>query len=196
MNTGVYVSFQIRVLYIPKPKLCLCLLLHPSCLSVALDLYKVLKPGTWDSFLTPPPLPTFNQSPVPSALPPKRSMNFLHLHCYRALLSPGSLQVTFNFVPSCRNPFNTQRPEGNLKSVSQGFAGGTVVKNPPANAGDTGSSPGPGGSHMPGSSWACAPQLQSLRSRAQEPQLLSPSATTTEARVPRACALQQEKPPQ
>ena len=29
------------------------------------------------------------------------------------------------------------------------FPGGAVVKNPPANAGDTGSSPGPGGSHMP-----------------------------------------------
>ena len=30
-----------------------------------------------------------------------------------------------------------------------GFPGGAVVKNPPANAGDTGSSPGPGRSHMP-----------------------------------------------
>ena len=29
------------------------------------------------------------------------------------------------------------------------FPGGTVVKNPPANAGDTGSIPGPGRSHMP-----------------------------------------------
>ena len=29
------------------------------------------------------------------------------------------------------------------------FPGGTVVKNPPANAGDMGSSPGPGRSHMP-----------------------------------------------
>ena len=29
------------------------------------------------------------------------------------------------------------------------FPGGTVVKNLPANAGDTGSSPGPGRSHMP-----------------------------------------------
>ena len=29
------------------------------------------------------------------------------------------------------------------------FSGGTVVKNPPANVGDTGSSPGPGRSHMP-----------------------------------------------
>ena len=30
-----------------------------------------------------------------------------------------------------------------------GFPGGAVVKSPPANAGDTGSSPGPGISHMP-----------------------------------------------
>ena len=78
-----------------------------------------------------------------------------------------------------------------------GFPGGAVVKNPPANAGDTGSSPGPGGSHMPRSSWARAPQLLSLRSRAHEPQLLSLRATTTdEACPPRARAPQQEKPPQ
>ena len=31
------------------------------------------------------------------------------------------------------------------------FPGGAVVKNPPGNAGDTGSSPGPGRFHMPGS---------------------------------------------
>ena len=30
-----------------------------------------------------------------------------------------------------------------------GFPGGAVVKNPPANEGDTGLSPGPGRSHMP-----------------------------------------------
>ena len=76
------------------------------------------------------------------------------------------------------------------------FPGGTVVKNPPANAGDTGLIPGPGRSHMPQSNWARAPQLLSLRSRAHEPQLLNPRATTTEARTPRACAPQQEKPPQ
>ena len=29
------------------------------------------------------------------------------------------------------------------------FPGGAVVKNPPASAGDMGSSPGPGRSHMP-----------------------------------------------
>ena len=32
---------------------------------------------------------------------------------------------------------------------SRDFPAGTVVKNPPANAGDTGSSPGLGRSHMP-----------------------------------------------
>ena len=36
-----------------------------------------------------------------------------------------------------------------LKSVSWGFPGGAVVKSPPANAGDTGLSPGPGRSPMP-----------------------------------------------
>ena len=47
-------------------------------------------------------------------------------------------------------------------------------KNPPANTGDTGSSPGPGRSHMPRSNYARVPQLLSLRSRAHEPQLLKP----------------------
>ena len=32
--------------------------------------------------------------------------------------------------------------------ISRDVPGGAVVKNPPANAGDTGSSPGPGRSHM------------------------------------------------
>ena len=38
-----------------------------------------------------------------------------------------------------------------------------MVENLPANAGDTGSSPGLGRSHMPWSSWAREPQLLSLR---------------------------------
>ena len=38
-----------------------------------------------------------------------------------------------------------------------------MVENLPANAGDTGSSPGLGRSHMPRSNWACEPQLLSLR---------------------------------
>ena len=34
-------------------------------------------------------------------------------------------------------------------NIAKGFPGGAVVKNPPADAGDTGSSPGLGRSHMP-----------------------------------------------
>ena len=63
-----------------------------------------------------------------------------------------------------------------LKWLILGFPSGAVVKNLPAKAGDTGSSPGPGISHMPRSNWAREPQLLSLRSRAYEPQLLSPRA--------------------
>ena len=36
-----------------------------------------------------------------------------------------------------------------LKHLLQGFPGGAVVESLPANAGDTGSSPGLGRSHMP-----------------------------------------------
>ena len=45
----------------------------------------------------------------------------------------------------------------------KGFPGGAVVESLPANAGDTGSSPGLGRSHVPQSNWACEPQLLSLR---------------------------------
>ena len=38
---------------------------------------------------------------------------------------------------------------GTIKVKVQGFPGGAVVENLPANAGDTGSSPGLGRSHMP-----------------------------------------------
>ena len=43
---------------------------------------------------------------------------------------------------------STGKKKWNIKKNIQGFPGGTVVKNPPANAGDTGSSPGLGRSHM------------------------------------------------
>ena len=36
-----------------------------------------------------------------------------------------------------------------LKAAREGFPGGAVAENLPANAGDTGSSPGLGRSHMP-----------------------------------------------
>ena len=65
----------------------------------------------------------------------------------------------------------------NQSRKSWDFPGGTVVENLPAKAGDTGSSPGPGKPPH-------AAEQQSL------------CATATEACVPRARALQQEKPPQ
>ena len=52
---------------------------------------------------------------------------------------------------------------GEQEPSADNFPGGPVVKNLPANAGDTGSIPGPGRSHMP--------RGNSVR----EPQLLSPS---------------------
>ena len=45
----------------------------------------------------------------------------------------------------------------------RGFPGGAVIESLPANAGDTGSGPALGGSHMPQSGWAREPQLLSLR---------------------------------
>ena len=65
-----------------------------------------------------------------------------------------------------------------------GFPRGSVVKRPPANAGDTGLIPDLGRSHMPLSIQARAPQLPNLGSRPQEWQLLSPRAATTEGPVP------------
>ena len=46
-----------------------------------------------------------------------------------------------------------------------------MVGSPPANAGDAGSIPGPGGSHMPRSDWARGPQL--LEPARLEPMLCS-----------------------
>ena len=65
---------------------------------------------------------------------------------------------------------------------AEGFPGGAVVENLPANVGDTGSSPGLGRSHMPRSNWAHEPQLLSLR-------VWSLSSTIREAVVVRGTAI-------
>ena len=44
---------------------------------------------------------------------------------------------------------NIKKKTTQSKNGQKDFPGGAVVKNPPANAGDMGSSPGPGRSHMP-----------------------------------------------
>ena len=51
----------------------------------------------------------------------------------------------------------------NYTYTMMGFPGGPVAGNPPANAGDTGSIPGPGGFYSPLGNEACAPQLLSPR---------------------------------
>ena len=66
--------------------------------------------------------------------------------------------------------------------MRKGFPGGAVVENSPANAGDMGLSPGPGGSHMPRSNWARAPQLLSLCAATTEACVLgAPCSATREA---------------
>ena len=70
-----------------------------------------------------------------------------------------------------------------LEKCLEGFLGDSVVKNPPANAGDTGLILSLGRFHMTRNNSACVPQLLSLYSRAWELQLLSPCATTIEARA-------------
>ena len=57
-----------------------------------------------------------------------------------------TLAWKYAFIPSIQPDVRFQIYE--LKVLYRGFPGGTVVKSPPANAGDVGSSPGLGGSHM------------------------------------------------
>ena len=47
------------------------------------------------------------------------------------------------------NPLIVAHLQPHFKKHLQGFPGGAVVENLPANAGDTGSNPGLGRSHMP-----------------------------------------------
>ena len=44
--------------------------------------------------------------------------------------------------------YNGEKTVSSVSAAGMGFPGGAVVENPPANARDTGSSPGPGRSHM------------------------------------------------
>ena len=57
----------------------------------------------------------------------------------------ANLRMTYQFQPQKQNKKKTVQKKERLR----GFPGGAVVENLPANAGDTGSSPGLGRSHMP-----------------------------------------------
>ena len=75
--------------------------------------------------------------------------------------------------------------------LKRGFLGGSVIKNPPAYAGDTCSIPGPGSSHMLWSSEPLVVQLLSQCPRAQEPWVLSLLAPELVLHNKRSC---NEKP--
>ena len=71
----------------------------------------------------------------------KNCMNWLLYLPYKNLIRNNqNVFISFDQIP---------RKEDALKHFARDFPCGAVVKNPPANAGDTGSSPGPGRSHMP-----------------------------------------------
>ena len=107
------------------------------------------------TFPTPHPRQTLfiHQSPH---FPPRNS---LPNHPY--LCSRHSLHLTWGLFALLDLVQLSQFTDD--KTEAQGFPGGAVVENLPANAGDTGSSPGLGRSHMPQSNWARDPQLLSLR---------------------------------
>ena len=56
------------------------------------------------------------------------------------------VHVEHSSTPLCAKHLYSQ---ANQDGSSQGFPGDSVVKNPPANAGDTGLVPDPGSSYMP-----------------------------------------------
>ena len=68
------------------------------------------------------------------------------------LFSSSFYEARLNFVRQahCKKKYKQDIFScSSVKKQLEGFPGGTVVKNPPANVGDTGLSPGPGRSHMP-----------------------------------------------
>ena len=86
---------------------------------------------------------------LPPSLPPSLSLSLPFIF-KKLTLSPGKHKLEV-------------KKKKNIKTDKEGFPGGAVVENLPADAGDTGSSPGPGRSHMLQSNWAREPQLLSLR---------------------------------
>ena len=100
-----------------------------------------------------------------------------------------SKSVSFEKIHNIDKPLarliKKKKKESGLKSIElAGFPGGSEVKNPPTNAGDTGSTPDLERSHMWWSNYVRVPQLLGLCSRAGELQLLSSPTTDSEASTP------------
>ena len=128
---------------------------------------------------------------------------------YRCRDSPGGPAVRTRGVPCRRNSFEpwsglsdlscptvwpkiNRFPKFYFKVIGlTDFPGGAVDGNPPVNAEDTGSIPGPGRSHVPGSNQACAPRLLSPRAAATELE----RAGAAETPAPGARALRRKPPP-
>ena len=101
-----------------------------------------------------------------------------HVKCIRSV----KIRIPISLLSSIilkSYPLASVLSEDNWKKKKRkirGFLGGSVVKNPPANAGDVGLIPDPGRPHKPQSNWAQAPKLLSLCPKACELQRLSPRA--------------------
>ena len=99
----------------------------------------------------------YGVSSARNALFPCFQLVRLFMHLFLQSVSEESAY----YVPDAA--LSTGNTKGNIKNSLLGFPGGAVVESLPASAGNTGSSPGLGGSHMPWSGWAREPQLLSLR---------------------------------
>ncbi|KAJ8798002.1 hypothetical protein J1605_016885 [Eschrichtius robustus] len=84
---------------------------------------------------------------------------------YTGAIIPQLFSVLTVTLEGIASPVSERRHQKSVikSGCPRDFPGGAVVENLPANAGDTGSSPGLGRSHMPRSNWAREPQLLSLR---------------------------------
>ena len=82
--------------------------------------------------------------PLPTLENPEAAERVKELEQEEGLELPNGCWSDLSFKSAGR-----QNSDFTFKTETRDFPGGAVVKNPPANAGDMGSSPGPGGSHMP-----------------------------------------------
>ena len=118
-----------------------------------------------------------NSAPGPQNTQRNNRKNSALISCgHLKMRSHLSAMVMQNRISTLDKPEHWEgSPGGQIRRDVLDFPGGPVGKNLPANAADVGWIPGPGRSHT---------------------RQLSPWATATETSHSRACAPQQEKPPQ